>query len=112
MNVNLENPSANVPEMLHIDHEKCSSKILHSSKKKVDAHFQQSWKKLQIHIKVSPPLFLSWAKKRWAIHTPKIEFCPPPSWATFCTHTLKNAQNVPLLRGPADGGKRVSREGL
>ena len=36
---------------------KCSCKLLHSSKKEVDAHFQQSWKKLQIHIKVSPPPF-------------------------------------------------------
>ena len=81
------------------------------TKTEVYSHFQQSRKKHQSNTKVSPPPFFFAGPQKGGPYTHrKLIFVPPPSWATFCTHTKKNAQNVPLLSGPANGGNRVEAQ--
>ena len=86
---------------------KCKVKKIHSYKKGSLLKFSTLTGKKFLSQKSVPPFFFSWAKKGGPHTHEKKNMCPPPSWATFCTHTQKNAQNVPLLSGPANGGKRV-----
>ena len=78
------------------------------TKKQVYSHFQRSRKKLQSNIKVSPPpFFFRWATKRWAIHTPKTDFCPPPIVGPLFVHTQKKMPKMSPFRVAQLTGENV-----